>query len=73
MSSYENIYDVLNSVSNGMYIGDHLDDLSVDQRIAAAQVIALTAIAEELHLIAQHGIAHAEASPPEEPGVTFGM
>lgn len=56
MSSYENIYEVLNGGRSESYIGHQLDELTVDQRIAAANVIALAAIAEELSSIAQHGI-----------------
>lgn len=57
MSSYENIYEILNGGASQSYIGYQLDELTVDQRIAAANVVALAAIAEELSLIAQHGIA----------------
>lgn len=70
MSSYENIYEVLNGGSSSPYIGYQLDELSVDQRIAAANVIALAAIAEELSSIAQHGLAQSGqhgpgAAPPK--------
>lgn len=66
MSSYQNIYEVLNG-PNQVYIGDQINELTVDQRIAAAQVIALAAIAEELSLIAQHGIDQSgRATPPSE-------
>ncbi|MBG6184744.1 hypothetical protein IWX65_002722 [Arthrobacter sp. CAN_A214] len=56
MTSYESIYEVLNGGRDKTWIGHELDSLSVDQRIAAANVIALAAIAEELSSIAQHGI-----------------
>lgn len=48
MASYENIYEVLNGGPSAQYIGYQLEDLTVDQRIAAAQVIALASIAEEI-------------------------
>lgn len=48
MTSYGNIYEVLNGGANSQWIGDELDGLTVDQRIAAANVIALAAIAEEI-------------------------
>ena len=60
MSSYENIYEVLNGGAHEQWIGHQLEDLSVDQRIAAANVIALAAIAEQLSSIAQHGVGQAE-------------
>lgn len=60
MASYQNIYEVLNGGPSAQWIGYQLDNLTVDQRIAAAKVIALAAIAEELSLIAQHGIAQSE-------------
>lgn len=64
MSSYENIYTVLNGPEQE-WIGYRLDELTVDQRIAAAQVIALASIAEELSGIKHHGIAQSgqESSP----------
>lgn len=57
MSSYENIYEVLNGGRHEPFIGEELKGLTVDQRIAAAGVIALAAIAEELSAIVHHGIA----------------
>ena len=60
MSSYERIYEVLNGGPSKSWIGERLDDLTVDQRIAAANVIALAAIAEELSSIAHHGIGQSE-------------
>lgn len=60
MASYENIYEVLNGGSSNQWIGHQLDELTIDQRIAAANVIALAAIAEELSSIAHHGIGQAE-------------
>lgn len=47
MSSYENIYEILNGPSMS-YIGHQVEDLTVDQRIAAAQAVALASIAEEI-------------------------
>lgn len=60
MASYANIYEVLNGGPSAQYIGYEVDELTVDQRIAAANVIALAAIAEELSSIANHGIGQAE-------------
>lgn len=65
MSSYENIYEVLNGSPSKAWIGHHIEELTVDQRIAAAQVIALAAIAEELSSISQHGIGQTERRDPE--------
>lgn len=56
MTSYENIYEVLNGGTHRQWIGHELDELTVDQRIAAANVIALAAIAEELSGIRHGGI-----------------
>lgn len=60
MASYQNVYEVLNGGASSQWIGHQLEDLTVDQRIAAANVIALAAIAEELSAISQHGIGQAE-------------
>ncbi|MCT1985592.1 hypothetical protein M3C61_00890 [Dermacoccus abyssi] len=60
MSSYDNIYEILNGGASKGYIGFELDKLTVDQRIAAANVVALAAIAEELDKIAEHGIGQSE-------------
>ncbi|QIX27505.1 hypothetical protein ncot_13465 [Nocardioides sp. JQ2195] len=48
MSTYNNVWPVLNSVTGDDYIGDHLDELTVDQRLKAAEVLALLSISEEL-------------------------
>lgn len=63
MSSYANIYEVLNGGPSSQFIGLKVDDLTVDQRIAAANVIALAAIAEELSQIHHQGI-----NPEFDPG-----
>lgn len=63
MSSYEGIFEVLNGGRAKSWIGDRLDELTVDQQIAAANVMALAAIAEELNSIKHHGIAQSGQAP----------
>jgi hypothetical protein len=48
VSDYNNAWSILNSVSGGDYIGDNLDGLTTDQKLKAAEVVALLAIAQEL-------------------------
>lgn len=69
MSSYENAWPILNSVSGGEFIGDKLDDLTPDQKLKAAEIVALLAICEELSAIRHHGIAQSgQHSPDRGPG-----
>ena len=49
--TYNNAWTVLNSVSDGDFIGDHLDELNTDQRLKVAGILALLSISEELSFL----------------------
>lgn len=48
MSDYGTAWTILNSVAGGDFVGDHLDELSPDQKLKAAEVVALLSISQEL-------------------------
>lgn len=58
MSDYNSAWSVLNSISQGDFIGDHLERMSIDQRLKTAEVLALLSISQELS-----GIRHAGINP----------
>lgn len=55
-SDYGKAWSALSSAAGGSFIGDHLDELTIDQRLKAAEVMALLSIAQELSQIHHNGI-----------------
>ena len=61
MNDYAKAWDALGQIKGG-FIGDHFDELSIDQQLKAAEVMALLSIAQELSALNPQNTTYRDSS-----------